>query len=217
MSEALAQLVVVMDRLRSPGGCPWDAEQSHRSLVTYLVEESYELIEAIESDDREAMLEELGDLLLQVVFHARIAEEHSDQPFSIDDVARAITTKLVTRHDHVFGSRSAETAEEVERDWEKLKAAEKGRSSAMEGVPLAQPALALAQKMMHRATRHHVDVESSSPVELPTTLDEAGVGDLLFAVASLANRSGIDAEAALRGAARRFAEAVRAAEAADKV
>jgi XTP/dITP diphosphohydrolase len=217
MSEALAHLVAVMDRLRSPGGCPWDAEQSHRSLVTYLIEESYELIEAIEGEDRDAILEELGDLLLQVVFHARIAEEHPASPFSIDDVARAITSKLISRHDHVFGTRTAESAEEVERDWEKLKAAEKGRSSAMEGVPLAQPALALAQKMMHRASRHHVDTEISPPVDLPATLDEKGIGDLLFGIAALASRSGVDAEAALRGAARRFAEAVRSAEAADKV
>jgi XTP/dITP diphosphohydrolase len=212
VSEALAHLVAIMDRLRSPGGCPWDAEQDHRSLVTYLVEEAYELIEAIETDDRESMLEELGDVLLQVVFHARIASEHPDSPFDIDDVARVISEKLVARHQHVFGDVIAETSDDVVRDWERLKAQEKGRTSAVDGVPMAQPALALAQKLMHRVEKHHVDVAVSVPIALPPAVDENSLGDLLWAVAALANEHGLDAEAALRSAARRYVATVRAVE-----
>lgn len=210
--ENLASLLAVMDRLRSPGGCPWDAEQDHRSLVTYLVEECYELIEAIETDDREAMLEELGDVLLQVVFHARIAQEDERQPFGIEQVAEAITTKLVARHQHVFGDEKAETAADVVRTWERLKADEKGRKSAVDGVPMAQPALALAQKLLHRVERHHVSIDSPDLIEMPDKIDEQSVGDLLWSVAQLANRHHIDAEAALRAAARRFTEQVRAKE-----
>jgi XTP/dITP diphosphohydrolase len=198
-----------MDRLRSPGGCPWDAEQDHRSLVTYLVEEAYELIEAIESDDRDAMLEELGDVLLQVIFHARIAEEHADQPFGIEDVARAISTKLVSRHQHVFGDERADTAADVEQNWERLKAEEKGRTSAMDGVPMAQPALALAQKLLHRAQRHQIAVADPGLVELPEQVNQESIGALLWTVAQVADAHGIDAEAALRVACREFAAEVR--------
>ena len=111
--EPLLELVRVMNRLRSPGGCPWDAEQTHRSLVEYLVEEAYETVEAIETDDRVALREELGDVLLQVVFHSRIAEESVDDPFSIDDVAAGIVAKLIARHPHVFGDGDALTAPQV--------------------------------------------------------------------------------------------------------
>ena len=125
-------LVEVMDRLRSPGGCPWDAEQTHASLVKYLLEEAYETAEAIEDGDEAALREELGDVLLQVVFHSRIAAERPDG-WSIDDVANDIVEKLVRRHPHVFGSASATTARDVESNWERLKAAEKGRTSAVDG------------------------------------------------------------------------------------
>ena len=125
--ERLLDLVAVMDRLRSPGGCPWDARQTHASLVEYLVEEAYETVEAIEESDRVGLREELGDLLLQVVFHARIAAEDVADPWTIDDVADGIVSKLISRHPHVFGDVSADTPEQVEANWHALKAKEKGR------------------------------------------------------------------------------------------
>ncbi|MEP6762268.1 MAG: MazG family protein [Sporichthyaceae bacterium] len=201
---ALLDLVAVMDRLRSPGGCPWDAKQTHESLVTYLVEEAYEAIEAIETGDRDHLREELGDLLLQVVFHARIAVEYPDSPWSIDDVAADIVAKLVRRHPHVFADVHAPTAEHVEANWEVLKAAEKGRESAVDGVPTGLPALALAAKLMSRATKAAVPV-SADP-------DDSSFGGRLLRLVAEAQAAGADAEAELRAAARRYAAAVRAAE-----
>ena len=207
----LLDLVAVMDRLRSPGGCPWDAEQTHQSLTTYLVEETYETLEAIETGDRAHLREELGDLLLQVVFHSRIAAEDSDDPWSVDDVAGDIAAKLVRRHPHVFGpdtgpgAAPAATAAEVEAGWERQKAAEKGRTSAVEGVPMALPALALATKLLHRAEKNGVAVE---PVE------GAGLGARLMALVVEGRANGQDPETELRLAARRYAERVRLAEAA---
>ncbi len=211
-----------MDRLRSPGGCPWDAAQTHSSLLPYLLEEAYETVEAVETSDAVALKEELGDVLLQVVFHARVAAEHPDEGFDIDDVAGGIVDKLVSRHPHVFADGAARTPAEVEATWESLKRAEKGRTSAVDGVPLAQPALALASKLQARAERAEVAVDFVAdsgdsavdrvwPDEGPT---EAELGDLLFALVARARREGIDPEAALRGSARRYADAVRAAEAA---
>ena len=127
MASELLRLLEVMDRLRSPGGCPWDAEQTHQSLIKYLLEESYEFVEAVDADDRAAMREELGDVLLQVYFHSRIAEDHPSDPFSIEEVAADIADKLIRRHPHVFGDVQAETSDEVLQNWEKLKAAEKNR------------------------------------------------------------------------------------------
>ena len=199
----LLDLVAVMDRLRSPGGCPWDAEQTHESLVKYLVEESYELVEAIETGDREALLEELGDVLLQVFFHARIAEESAEEPFTIDDVAGGIVEKLTYRHPHVFGDVHAPTAEHVEANWEQLKAVEKQRESVVDGVPLAQPALALAAKLHSRAAKAEL------AVPLP---DREGLGGQLLALAVDAQRQGLDPEAELRAAARDYREAIRSAE-----
>ena len=199
----LLDLVAVMDRLRSPGGCPWDAEQTHESLVKYLVEESYELVEAIEEGDREMLREELGDVLLQVLFHSRIAEEHPDEPFTVDDVAGGIIDKLTYRHPHVFGTVEASTAAQVEANWEELKAAEKQRESVVEGVPLAQPALALAAKLHSRAAKAHLDVP------LP---DGGAPGDRLLALAVQAQQQGLDPEAELRAAARRYRDAIQAAE-----
>jgi XTP/dITP diphosphohydrolase len=200
----LLDLVAVMDRLRSPGGCPWDAEQTHESLMTYLVEETYETLEAIETGDRRHLREELGDLVLQVVFHSRIAAEHPDEPWSVDDVAGDIVDKLVRRHPHVFGTSTAETAADVEAGWERQKAAEKGRSSAVDGVPMALPALSLATKLVHRAEKNGVDVE-------PVEGDDLGARLMSLVVESRA--AGLDAEAELRTAARRFVDRVRAAEA----
>jgi XTP/dITP diphosphohydrolase len=201
---ALLDLVSVMDRLRSPGGCPWDAKQTHESLVTYLVEEAYETIEAIETGDRDHLREELGDLLLQVVFHARIAAEDPDSGWSIDDVAAGIVAKLVRRHPHVFADVHAPTAEHVEANWEVLKAAEKGRESAVDGVPTGLPALALVAKLMSRAAKAGVPV-SPDP-------DDASFGGRLLRLVAEAQATGADAETELRAAARRYADAVRAAE-----
>lgn len=199
----LLDLVTTMDRLRSPGGCPWDAEQTHESLATYLLEESYETLEAIESGDRRHLREELGDLLLQVAFHARIAEEAPLDPWSVDDVAGDIVDKLVRRHPHVFGSERADTAADVEASWHARKALEKGRGSAVDGVPMALPALSLAGKLMHRAASAGVQVEPG---------DDDGLGSRLMEMVAQAQSDGLDAESELRGAARRYAERVRAAE-----
>jgi XTP/dITP diphosphohydrolase len=172
-------------------------------LVTYLVEETYETIEAIETGDRDHLREELGDLLLQVMFHSRIAAEHAQRPWSIDDVAGDIVDKLVRRHPHVFAGAVAATAGDVEASWETLKAAEKGRTSAVDGVPMSLPALALAAKLIHRARSHGVDV--------PVT-DDDSVGSRLMQLVTDGQAAGLDAEAELRAAARRYAERVRSAE-----
>src|SRR5690606_37484830 len=136
---ALADLVAVMDRLRSPGGCPWDAEQTHESLGRYALEEAYEVAEAAERGDRAALREELGDLLLQVVFHARIATEHPSDPFDLEDVVAGITAKLRRRHPHVFADAQVRDAEHVAERWEKIKAEEKDRASVLDGIPVGLP------------------------------------------------------------------------------
>jgi XTP/dITP diphosphohydrolase len=219
--ERLLDLVAVMDRLRSPGGCPWDAEQTHTSLVEYLVEEAYEAVEAIETSDDAALREELGDLLLQVVFHARIAEEH-DEPWSIDDVASGIVDKLVSRHPHVFADVDAATAADVEANWAVLKAAEKGRASITDGVPQALPALVLAAKLMSRAKRVEVEpaagdaaaAAASAVASVAATRPDAesAYGDLLLALVAQARADGVDAEQALRASVRDYRARVRAAE-----
>ncbi len=203
----LLDLVAVMDRLRSPGGCPWDAEQTHRSLATYLLEETYETLEAIDSGDDEHLREELGDLLLQVVFHARIAEERAGDAWSIDDVAAGIVGKLVRRHPHVFAGEHAPTAAYVAASWEQRKAAEKGRASVLDGLPTALPALSLAAKLLSRAQSHGVDVI------VPDPGPEGDLGDRLLALVAQARAANVDPEQALRDAVRRHAAAVRAAEA----
>lgn len=208
-------LVAVMDRLRSPGGCPWDAEQTHRSLVRYLVEEAYELVEAIETGDDEHLREELGDLLLQVVFHARIAQERPESPWSVDDVAVGIVTKLVSRHPHVFGTADTPPVEYAEDRWEQLKSAEKNRSSALDGVPSGLPALAYASKLIARARRRGVGKPDGAELTAPDVVDEAAIGELLLSVVALADAHGIDPEQALRDSARRFRTAVQEREAAE--
>jgi XTP/dITP diphosphohydrolase len=206
---ALLDAVAVMDRLRSPGGCPWDAEQTHLSLLRYLVEECYELYQAVEDGDGAAVREELGDVLLQVLFHARVATEGPAGPggirFDIDDVAADLVSKLVGRHPHVFaGTERIDTAERQEHRWEELKRAEKQRESSVDGVALGQPAVALAAKLTSRTAR------AGLPPDLLPHRDD--VGERLFAVAARAVLDGGDPEAALRGAARQFAADVRAAE-----
>ena len=202
MSSELTRLREVMDKLRSPGGCPWDAEQDHKSLLKFLLEESYEFTEAIEDNDREAMLEELGDLLLQVYFHARIAEEDKDQPFNIDDVARTVTDKLVRRHPHVFSDTVIKNSSEVLENWERQKAVEKGRTSAIDGVPLGQPALALVTKLLYRVSKFDYKLDLDTSLNLPEKIDEDKLGALLMGLISQAVEKGVDPEAALRSAAK---------------
>lgn len=197
----LLDLVQVMDRIRAE--CPWSSRQTHKGLAKYGIEEAYELVEAIEEGDRDELREELGDVLLQVVFHARIAEEHEEEPFSVDDVAGGIVAKLIHRHPHVFGEETATTPEDVKAHWLRTKAEEKRRSSVTEGVPLGQPGLALAAKLASRARTAGLDVP------LPTG---EGVGYELLALAARAEASGTDPEAALRAAARVYRDAIRAAE-----
>jgi XTP/dITP diphosphohydrolase len=199
----LLDLVAVMDRVRRE--CPWTRQRTAQNLVKYLIEEAYELVEAIEEGDRTAYREELGDVLLQVVFHARIAEDDAAEPFGIDEVAGGIVEKLVRRHPHVFGDESAETPEEVHAHWERTKAAEKQRASAADGVPMQQPALALAAKLASRARAAGLDLPLPAP-------DAPDPGDRLLALAAATDAAGTDPEAALRAAARRYRDALRAAE-----
>lgn len=207
----LLDVVTVMDRLRSPGGCPWDAEQTHASLAPYLLEEAYEAHDAIESGDLAALREELGDVLLQVAFHARLAEEHPDDVrWSVDDVAGDLVAKLVRRHPHVFAETSVSGVEEVHANWEQIKRAEKARASAMDGIVLGQPALALAAKVLSRARRHGVDV--AAPGAPPVPADAAGLGELLLGIVAAAQAAGLDPEGALRRAALGYAAEVRRVE-----
>jgi XTP/dITP diphosphohydrolase len=213
--ERVLDLVAVMDRLRSPGGCPWDARQTHRSLVEYLIEETYETVEAIEADDAMALREELGDLLLQVVFHARIATDESG--WTIDDVADGIISKLVSRHPHVFADADAATAEQVESAWHRLKAAEKGRASITDGIPDALPALMLAAKLMSRAAHDGLDrvgavAQDSAAATLSSLDDESAFGDHLLQLVAAGRARGWDAEGALRSAVRRYRSDIRRAE-----
>ncbi|MGP4052484.1 nucleoside triphosphate pyrophosphohydrolase [Streptomyces sp. 2A115] len=197
----LLDLVQVMDRIRAE--CPWSSQQTHKGLAKYGIEEAYELVEAIEEGDRHELREELGDVLLQVVFHARIAEEDEEEPFSIDDVAGGIVTKLIHRHPHVFGDETASTPEEVKEHWLRTKAVEKQRTSVTEGIPLGQPGLALAAKLASRVRTAGLEVP------LPQGDD---VGYELLAMAVRAEARGVDPEAALRAAARAYRDAIRAGE-----
>lgn len=197
----LLDLVAVMDTLRSPGGCPWDAEQTHTSLLPYLLEETHEVIEAVEHGDREHLVEELGDLLLQVVFHARMGEEDEQDPFDIDEVAAGVVAKLVRRHPHVFAEPDAEaTPSQVSASWEELKKAEKRRDGPFEGIPASLPALARAQKMLDRLG--HAGADLTSAVGAAAGGD-ALAGHLLAAVLQ-AREGGADAESVLRAALARL-------------
>lgn len=212
----VAKLVAVMNLLRSPGGCLWDAEQTHQSLLEYLIEESHELVEAIEHGERNEIREELGDVLLQVVFHARIAQEHPSDPFDLAEIAELTAAKLMSRHPHVFGDETAATALDVEAIWHEKKKIEKGRSSLLDGIPRSLPALMLATKMLKRTKQ----LEISSPAVLPAELINSfqtsdQIGDLLFEVVRIARVNKVDPEAALREAIRKYEKRVIAEEAKD--
>lgn len=205
--SALLELVEVMDRLRRE--CPWDQEQTHRSLARYLLEESYETLDAIDSGDTAHLREELGDLLLQVYFHARIAAETPDG-FDIEDVARGIVDKLVYRHPHVFAGLEVADADEVDRNWEALKAAEKQRSSLLDGIPPTLPALAYADKVLGRL--HKQPTRPSEAVHPPlgssrtAPRKHASLGDRLLALVAEGRRDGLDPEQELRDAVRALVE-----------
>jgi len=199
----LLDVVAVMDRLRSPGGCPWDAEQTHSSLRGYLLEEAHEAYDAIVDDDADAMREELGDVLLQVVFHARVAAEAAPgRRFDVDDVAGDLVDKLVRRHPHVFGDAGPRDVAEVEAGWEEIKKAEKQRRSPTEGVSRSQPAAAWGAALVRRAGR--AGLSTPEPAELADASPEA-LGERLLAVVTAAEQRGWDVEDALREAVRRYA------------
>lgn len=217
----LEELIEVAHRLRAPGGCPWDAEQTHESLMKYLLEEAYELIDAIESGSREEVIEELGDVLYQVIFHSDLAADGSlGVPFDIDTVAEVSAKKMIGRHPHVFGTPeelekyAAKTGDDVMQNWDAHKKREKPeRESILDGMPQNLPALALADKVMGKAEKIGLlDAEAAGPFSI-TNQDE--VGAILLAVVSSARSAGIDPEQALRGAVRELMVEIREAELAD--
>jgi tetrapyrrole methylase family protein/MazG family protein len=216
--ERLLDLIRVQARLRAPDGCPWDREQTHASLARHLLEETHELLEAIDAGDDAAMRDELGDLLLQVTFHAQMAADEGR--WDIDDVAEGLVRKLVHRHPHVFGEVDVADADEVLVNWEKLKAEETGgRKGVDEDIPASLPSLARAAKVQRRAAgwgfewrsvdsalealREEVD-ELASATSPPNAEEE--IGDVLFATVAVARKLGVDAESALRRTIRGFAE-----------
>ena len=207
MSDPLRDAADTMRAVRDR--CVWTQQIDHRALVPYLVEESAELMDAVEDGTRADLREELGDLLWQVLFHAEIASRDPDDPFDIDDVARGLTDKMVRRHPHVFAGAVATTPEEVLVHWNAAKAAEKKtRTSVLDGVSHRMPSLALAQKLLGKAALSGVDAGDSSGS--PST--EAELGDALLALVALARASGWDAERALRDRLRRLERDIRAAE-----
>jgi XTP/dITP diphosphohydrolase len=216
----LLDVVAVMDRLRTE--CPWDAGQTHRSLAPYLLEETYEAYDAIEAGAAAELREELGDVLLQVAFHARVAQDADDEAdrFAIDDVAAGLVDKLVRRHPHVFAGLDVSGAGEVHSNWEKIKRAEKSRTSAVDGIALSQPALSLAAKLLSRAHRAGVTAPTAPPPAgvasaLPAaTADDGALGATLLALVAAARDRDLDPEAALRRAALAHADRIRTAEAA---
>lgn len=216
-SSGFAFLIDIVERLRSFEGCPWDLEQTHQSLKRHLLEETYEVLEAIDRQDPKQLSEELGDLLVQVVFHADIAKKAGE--FDIEDVATQVGHKLIRRHPHVFGDAKVSDAEEVENNWERIKIAEGGRRSAVEGIPSETPALAYAQVMQDRAKKAGFDWNDVSGVlaKVAEEVIEIGMakntaekakelGDLIFSLVNLARWLGIQAEDALRQANFRFKE-----------
>lgn len=211
----LDELIEVANKLRGPGGCPWDAEQTHESLVKYLVEEVYELIDAIEAGSRDEVLEELGDVLYHVIFHSDIAATGSlGEKFDIQDVAELSAKKMIGRHPHVFGTPeeleryAAKTGDDVMVNWDDHKKREKPeRSSVLDGIPKHLPALALADKVIGKAEKLGLlDAEAPGPF---TVTSEAELGAILLAVVSSARSAGIDAEGALRGAVRELEVEIR--------
>jgi XTP/dITP diphosphohydrolase len=206
----LLDAVAVMDRLASPGGDPWKRAQTHTTLAKFLLEECYEAYDAIAAGDLAALREELGDVLLQVVLHARLAEElPEDERWSIDDVAGELVEKMIRRNPHVFAGAEVGTVEEITENWERIKQEEKSRDSVLDGIALAQPALALAAKILQRAARAGLDVPPPASSSLD---DEARLGASLLAAVAQARAAGLDPEAALRRAALAYADTVRSAE-----
>jgi XTP/dITP diphosphohydrolase len=235
----LEELIAVLERLRAPGGCAWDREQTHESLVRYLLEETYELIDAIESGNREEMIEELGDVLYQVIFHSDIAAHTPGEEFTLEDVAANMTAKMIGRHPHVFGDATAETADDVMAVWDDLKRVEKPtRTSVLDGVPQGMPALALADKLLGKAhklgitrlesaevtavvtapaaAKSPTTMPATMPATIPTTMPapetEQELGDLLLSIVATARSNGLDAERALRASLRELQDDMRAAE-----
>ena len=215
MNSPVEQLVQVMDQLRSPGGCPWDAEQTHESLARYLLEETYEALEAMDLGDLGSLREELGDLLLQVVFHARIAQE-ADSTFSLDSIAQGVVEKLVRRHPHVFTDLVVASNEELEANWTKIKEQEKQRESVTDGVPQAMPALQLATQLIYRARKSGIvagDSEVKEAVrEVIGEVTQERIARLLVAAVELAREADIDAESVLRAEMMRYRTKVRESE-----
>jgi XTP/dITP diphosphohydrolase len=219
----LLDAVAVMDRLRA--SCPWDREQTHESLMPYLLEEAYEAVETVETGDLASLRGELGDVLLQVLFHARIAAERplADGGFTVDDVADALAAKLIRRHPHVFGSVAVSSADDVSANWEEIKKAERASAasaggeapSVLDGVAFGQPALSLAAQLQRRAERagalwpldgSGAEYDSGSG---DGTSPASAVGDELMRLVTRARAAGVDPEFELRAAARRLAEQVR--------
>lgn len=230
-ARGFAELVAILHRLRAPGGCPWDAEQTHESLRPYLVEETYEVLDAIDSGDDAELRDELGDVLLQVVFHSELAAER--EAFTIDDVVEGICAKLVRRHPHVFAEVRVDSSEEVVRNWAAIKKEEKAErgqaaASAIDGVPRALPGLARAHRLGEKAASAGFDWSAAHEVrdKVAEELAEADaaaasgdrdafadeIGDLLFAVASWARLSGVNAETAMQNALAKFSTRFRAVE-----
>jgi XTP/dITP diphosphohydrolase len=197
----LLDAVAVMDRMISPGGDPWKRSQTHRTLAPYLLEEAYEAYDAIEADDLPALREELGDVLLQILLHARLAQELPDgAAWSVDDVAGGFVAKMIRRNPHVFAGVQVSGLDEITDNWDRIKKAEKSRESALDGIALSQPALALAAKVLQRAER------AGLPVPLPAGTD---LGATLLRQVAEARAAGADAEAALRQATLAYADALR--------
>lgn len=213
----LESLIATASQLRNPGGCPWDAEQTHRSLVQYLLEETYELIDAIESGSREDVIEELGDVLYQVIFHSDLGSTGTlGATFDIEDVAEFMEQKMRSRHPHVFGTEAelalfkAETGDDVVQNWENHKKKEKpGRTSILDGVPQAMPALALASKVMGKAEK--IGLLDNSEASIPLSSEDE-LGKLLLAVVASARANGFDSERALREATKELQVEIRSFE-----
>jgi XTP/dITP diphosphohydrolase len=215
MTNPVERLVQVMDQLRSPGGCPWDAEQTHESLAKYLLEETYEALEAMDSGDLVSLREELGDLLLQVVFHARIAQE-TDPSFNLDAIAQGVVDKLIRRHPHVFDGLEVNSNEELEANWATIKSSEKSRESVTDGVPTAMPALQLATQLTYRARENQLKAVSPDLVaqvaKVVGDVSPENIAQVLLAVVELSRQSVFVAESALRAESMRFRKAIRESE-----
>jgi XTP/dITP diphosphohydrolase len=209
MHPKLDELIATLEKLRAPGGCAWDREQTHESLVQYLIEETHELVDAIEAGEDAELVEELGDVLYQVLFHADIAAEEGR--FTLEDVAAHMTQKMVGRHPHVFGDETDKTADEVVALWDERKKIEKpGRTSVLDGIPQGMPSLALADKILGRAAKVGI-LEETDDAPLPIDNEEE-LGGLLLAIVASAKAGGLDAERALRVTLRALQDEIREAE-----